>query len=287
MDEFTVVMKARELVNKVRPSTIPVRVEDYVNQLGGVLRVEHDLDNNEAGYSFESDGKFYVCVNGNDREERWRFTACHEAAHIDLKLPSEHTHGPWWSYAKRPLNEIFCDVFASELLLPYNLFKPLVDKSELSLASIDRLAKDFFASSTATGSRFAALARPPCAFVLSEQGKVRYASRSTALRDARAWIPFGRPLPSGSVSERLCAGGNCDGPEEIEADVWFNDWSRGGALLEDARYSKQWNQSIALLWFEDEEIPHPTHDRRQREEDEFGLAELDGVLPWPGKKRRK
>lgn len=287
MDEFTVVMKARELVNKVRPSTMRVCVKDYIKELGGLLRVEHDLADDEPGYSFESDGKFYVCVNGNDSEERWRFTACHEAGHIALKLPSEHTHGPWWSYAKRPLNEIYCDVFASELLLPYNLFKPLVDKSELSLAAVDQLAHDFLASSRATGSRFAALACPPCAFVLSEQGKVRYASRSTALRDARAWIPFGKALPSGSVSERLCAGGTCDGPEEIEADVWFSDWTRGGSLLEDARYSKRWDQSIALLWFEDEEVPNSTQDRRQREEEQFGLAELDGVLPWPGKKRRR
>jgi hypothetical protein len=44
---------------------------------------------------------------------------------------------------------------------------------------------------------------------------------------------------------------------------------------------------VALIWFEDEEVPAPRHDRRAREKDEFGLAELDGILPWPGRKRRK
>jgi hypothetical protein len=73
----------------------------------------------------------------------------------------------------------------------------------------------------------------------------------------------------------------------VDADVWFSNWERGGSLLEDARHFAQWDQTVALLWFEDEEVPAPSRDRREREEEEFGLAELDGVLPWPGKKRRK
>jgi hypothetical protein len=157
---------------------------------------------------------------------------------------------------------------------------------DISLAAVDDLAEHFVASSMATGSRFAALVSAPCAFVLSEQGKVRYASRSTALREANAWISPRMALPQGSVSERVRAGGACDGPEETEADVWFDDWDRGGVLLEDARHLKQWDQTVALLWFQDEEVPPPKRERRQ-EQEELGLSELDGILPWPGKKRRK
>lgn len=286
MDEFSVVLKARELINKVSPTIIPVLIEAYVEHVGAVLRPRHDLEPDEPGWCFESNGKHYICVNAKDREERQRFTACHELAHIVLKLPSEHKELPWWSYAKRSPNEIFCDVFAAELLLPYKLFKPLVEKVDISLAAVDDLAKRFVASNMATGSRFATLVSAPCAFVLSEQGKVRYASRSTALREANAWISPRMALPRGSVSERVRAGGTCDGPEETEADVWFDDWDRGGVLIEDARHLKQWDQTVALLWFQDEEVPPPKRDSREREE-ELGLSELDGILPWPGKKRRK
>ena len=62
---------------------------------------------------------------------------------------------------------------------------------------------------------------------------------------------------------------------------------RGGQLLEDARYLRQWDHTVSLIWFEDEEVPPPKQDRRERQEQEFGLAELDGILAWPGKKRRK
>jgi hypothetical protein len=43
---------------------------------------------------------------------------------------------------------------------------------------------------------------------------------------------------------------------------------------------------VARLWFEDEEVPPPRQDRRKQEEEECGHAELDGILPWLGRKRR-
>jgi hypothetical protein len=286
VDELSAVLTARELINKVSPTIIPVPIKAYVEHIGAVLRLEHDLQPSEPGWSFERTGKHYICVNAKDREERQRFTTCHELAHIVLGLPSEHKELPWWSYAKRSLNEMLCDVFAAELLLPYKLFKPLVEQVDISLAAVDDLAERFIASNMATGSRFAALVKTPCAFVLAEEGKVRYASRSTALREAHAWILPQMALPLGSVSERVCAGGTCDGPEETEADVWFDDWDRGGVLLEDARHLKQWDQTVAVLWFQDEEVPPPKRERRQ-EQEELGLSELDGFLPWPSKKHRK
>ncbi len=287
MDELSAVLKARELVNRVAPTGIPVSVKAYAGEVGATIHTDHDLGPGELGYCVEIKGKLRVCVNGNDDETRRRFTVCHEIAHRVLGLPSEHSGISAWSYAKRPPNEILCDVFAAELLLPYKLFKPLVEKSDISLAAVDGLAKLAVASNMATGSSFATLANAPCAFVLAEQGKIRYAARSTVLREARAWVPLRAPLPEASAAARCRAGIACDSPEEIEADVWFSDWARGGSLLEDARHIKQWDQTVALIWFEEEELPSATHDRRQREEEETGLAELDGILPWPGEKHRK
>jgi hypothetical protein len=287
MDELEVVLKARAFVNQTNPPSFPVSMQAYVDQIGGSIRVEDDLGPNEAGLSFKKpNGKYCICVNGKDTPERRRFTVCHELAHAVLGLPSDH-RGPSWSYAKRTTNEILCDVFASELLLPYKLFKPMVDKADLALAEIDRLAGDFEASVLATGSRFAAFAPTQCAFVFAEGGKVRYSSRSTTLRAANAWIPPGIELPAGSVANRRRGGAANDGAEEVEADIWFEDWMRDGALMEDARHSRQLDQTVALLWFEREDIPPPREGRREHEVEEFGLAELDGVLPWPGAKKRR
>ncbi len=288
MDEFTVILKARELVRKISPKTARVAVEDYVKEVGAILHVDDTLGPQEAGWTFVKDGRHYICVNGNDRQERQRFTVCHEIAHIVTGLPSEHETHPSGTYAARSPNEILCDVFAAELLLPFPIFKPMVEKADISLAAIDGLAQHFEASVTATGSRFAAVAGYPCAFVLSEGGLVRHASRSTSLRDGKAWIAPRMALPKGSVCARLYAGGSCIGAEETAADLWFSDWSRSGILLEDARHLAQWDQTIALLWFEDEELPPLTDENpRFQEEEENGLTELDGNLPWPGRRRRR
>jgi Zn-dependent peptidase ImmA (M78 family) len=296
IDEFTAVLRAREFVRKVNPTSIPVAVERYADEISAVIRPQADLEANEAGYSFESNGKYFICVNANDSLERQRFTICHEIAHIKLKLPSQHHALPWWSYAKRPLAEILCDVFAAELLLPYDLFKPKAEKSMVSLAAVEILSNRFEASLTATGSRFAAVISTPVAFVLSEQGKVRYASRSTPLKEAGAWIAPRLDLPEGSLSKKLRAGTPSDGPERIDADIWFSDWERGGTLLEEVRQVEQWDQTLTLLWFENEQIP-PRKIRNERgqveaqEEDLEGddglLKELDGHLRWPGKRRRR
>lgn len=58
-------------------------------------------------------------------------------------------------------------------------------------------------------------------------------------------------------------------------------------MLEKARHLATWDQTVALLWFEDEEVPAPPSNRKEREDEEFGLAELDGILRWPGRRKRK
>ena len=163
----------------------------------------------------------------------------------------------------------------------------MVNKADCSLIAIDLLAEQFKASVMATGSRFATMVRCPCAFVLSEKGKIRYSSRSAALRDAKGWIPLRLDLPAGSVSQRRRAGDTTTGTQDVKADLWFEDWEREGQLLEDARHLEKWDQTITLLWCEDDDPPPLRANRRQREEEELGLAELDGILPWPGRSKRR
>ncbi|MCY4025392.1 MAG: ImmA/IrrE family metallo-endopeptidase [Acidobacteria bacterium] len=301
LDEFTVVMKARGFVAKAKPSVIPVPLQVYLAEVGAVLRRDEDLGPDEPGWSVKSpSGRYYICVNARDPEQRQRFTVCHEIGHIVLGLKSDHATQPW--SAKRPPEERMCDLFAAELLMPEGVFRPLAEGSAVSLASVDELAGRFSTSTVATGSRFAAAISTPCAFVLSEHGKVRYTSRSRALADVNAWVAPHSELPRGTVSHGVRAGGTeCRG--EIDADVWFSDWERGGTLLEEARHLSRWDLTLSLLWFENGSVPR-VRDRdrgrrweiegregdewgRDEDEDEYGLRELDGNLRWPGKGRRR
>jgi len=286
MDELSVVMKAREFVSSCGPSALPVLVETYAAKIGGSIKTE-TLGEHEDAWSVRlPTGKYRICVNCAHNGRRQRFSVCHEVAHAYLEIPADHSR-PSWRYTQRPQSEIFCDIFAAELLLPYKIFKPRVDMADMGFAAVSALAEEFDASLISTGSRFATFSREACAFVLSENGKVRYSARSTALRDARAWIKPGSAIPSSSYSARARAGERPDGPEETAPDEWFEDWEQDGTLYEDVLHFDAWDQTLTLLWFEDDEIPLPRDERRQWDEQSYGLRELDGVLPWPGRKKRK
>jgi Zn-dependent peptidase ImmA (M78 family) len=286
MDELTVAMKARDFVRLCGSAALPVSIDAYAAQIDGVVKTK-TLEENEDAWSFrDKNGKYQICVNCAHKPRRQRFSACHEIAHVVLEISSDHSN-PSWNYARRPPGEVACDVFAAELLLPYKLFKPRVDAADMGFDSISTLADEFDASLISTGSRFATFSSEVCAFVLSEGGSVRYSARSSKLRDAKAWIRPGSALPADSYSARLRAGAARSGPEDAEPDEWFENWDRDGALREDALHIGQWDQTLTLLWFEDEDLPPPGIDRKQWEEETQGLSELDGVLPWPGRKKRR
>ena len=143
------------------------------------------------------------------------------------------------------------------------------------------------ARTISTASRFATFSRELCAFVLSEGGKVRYCARSASLRSANAWIRPGAAIPAQSLTARARAGARSSGAEEVEPDLWFEDWERDGVLVEDARHLAQWDQTLTLLWFDEEDLPPPRAQRDRWEEETYGLRELDGNLPWPGRRKRK
>ncbi|NKM44303.1 ImmA/IrrE family metallo-endopeptidase [Rhizobium leguminosarum bv. viciae] len=286
MDELSVVSSARAFVSKCGPLAQPVSVDTYAAAINGTIMKE-PLNDGEDGWSFKTPkGKYKICVNCNQNDKRQRFTVCHEVAHAVLDIAPDHSQ-PSWSFGKRPQSEIFCDIFAAELLLPYKLFKPQVDIAEMGMAAVGTLADDFDASLLATGSRFATFSKNLCAFVVAEGGKVRYSARSASLRQARGWIRPGSLLPEGSYSARARAGEKSSGPEEAEGDEWFEDWDRDGGLFEDVLHVDQWDQTLTLLWYEEDDAPPPRQERKEWEEQTYGLRELDGNLPWPGRRRRR
>ncbi|MEW8507214.1 MAG: ImmA/IrrE family metallo-endopeptidase [Candidatus Thiodiazotropha sp.] len=294
MDEFAVILKARQFIRDAGISSIPVDIEKYAAAAKAKIKVSTNLDDDESGQTFPLAGKHIITINGNHREERQRFTVLHEIAHIVLELPSQHhgtniTTSDLVSYRRRPKEEILCDVFAAECLLPFDQFKKDVEDVDVSLDELKELANRYQASITSTGSRFAVNCNIPCAFVLMEHGKVRYVSMSKFLRERKGWIELGVPLPKGSVAERISKStSSLQDYDEIPADVWFTNGVNGFDLLaEEALSLREWDQCLSLIWFDDNLRPTGQSRDQYQDDDDTLLEELDGVLPWPSKSRRK
>jgi len=295
MEEFNVVLKARQFVEDCRIDAIPVDIVRYAAAANAKIKIRDDLDDDESGQTFPLKGKNIIAVNGSHREERQRFTVLHEIAHIVLGLPSQHHGGQLTtsdliSYRRRPKEEILCDVFAAECLLPYRFFKKDIAAIDVSIDGIKGLAEKYKASLTSTGSRFAVNADWPCAFVLIEKGKIRYVSSSKFLREMNGWIDIGTAVPSLSVAHRLLAEGatRSQDYDEIAVDTWFTSGVKNyDVVAEEAIVFKEWEQCLSLIWFDESFRGSGQVDGTGPADEEPLLEELDGILPWPSKSRRR
>lgn len=289
MDEAEVQRRARDFVTKVDISGIRDDLSPYVQEVNAKVKAE-ELEHGESGYTItKKSGKHLITVNSLEIEERQRYTICHEIAHIVLELPSNHEEVPPWAYAKRHPNEVSCDIFAAELLMPYKQWLAVVPKGEPTLEIIQRMADEFGASFPAAASRFACLSDIPCAFVTMERGVIRYSVLSMQLRQAKAKISPRSPIPIGSVAHKLRnQGTSATDTTEVDQDIWFENWEKGLDMWEVSRHYQSTDTTISLLWFDSDYLPEREVDRfGQYQKDDGGLTELSGVLPWPGRSKRR
>ena len=293
MDEFRTISRARKFLRDAGSRSVPVDIKGLATAANAIVKVAYDLPDDESGQTTQFRGKHVIIVNGNHSEERQRFTVLHEIAHIVLGLPSKH-HGTTLKveslmrYGRRPEEEVLCDVFAAECLLPYDSFAKEVSETDICLDAVKSFAKQYKASLTTTGSRFAVNANEPCAFLLIEDGHIRYVSRSKYLNELKGWIEFNAPVPRGSVAHRLIHGASkMEDYDEVATDVWFDGGIRNRPLVaEEAILLQDWSQCLSLVWF-DESLKPVRHRWEEDEDDGPLLRELDGTLPWPSKSRRR
>ena len=163
MDEFPTILKARQFIRDAGNNSIPVDVERLAAAAEASIKFAYDLAEDESGQTTLFRSKHVIIVNGNHREERQRFTVLHEIAHVVLGLPSQH-HGATLKtgvllrYGQRPEEEVLCDVFAAECLLPYHPFASQVADTDISLDAVKSLAQEYKASLTTNGFAI----RPEC-----------------------------------------------------------------------------------------------------------------------------
>jgi Zn-dependent peptidase ImmA (M78 family) len=258
---------------------VRIRGRRFVSALPSTGMPEMDA----SGYTVPKGPGFVITINSTESSERQRFTVCHEVAHIVLGLPSAHGDVPSWSFAKRHLNEIWCDIFASELLMPYEAFLKKIPDGEPSVDVIETLSHTFGASFPATASRYASLAPFPCAYATMDAGMVRYAEANAVLRRKGLRIAMKCPIPPGSVAHRLRqAGESCIDTDQVPQDLWLENCESSYELWELSRHYAQFDQTVSLLWCGDEELPRGEVDRfnRRINEDHEGLEELTGEITW-------
>ena len=184
---------------------------------------------------------------------RKRFTIAHEIGHrvlhgLGAVTDTLRNLRTWTKGSK----ETEANVFASELLMPERLFKPMVAKQNPSLAFIDHLADVFRTSRQASAIRFIQTTNEPCAFVLTRHGRCEWSLKSDSFE---FFIRDGAPHRYTGVSEMLRGKtGIPGGPAQTPAGAWLQEQDPDGraSLMEDARVLPEYGEAVALLWINEE-----------------------------------
>ncbi|MES9897677.1 MAG: ImmA/IrrE family metallo-endopeptidase [Sedimenticola sp.] len=285
MDEVIAITKARGFLKDLGIDRYPIDVNAIAGELGFEIKSSNQLDPNEAGHVVKLPGRQIIVVNSNDLPYRQRFTIMHEVAHEALQLPSNHgnniSSSQLESYTSRPREEILCDVFAAECLVPWHLISPLTEELPFEISTIRKLSDDFQASRTCIASRFAQASSDLNIFVLAENGVIRNVVPSRAVKELRFWINIGIKLPTGSAAESALKTGKSEATVDSDGTLWStSDSASRFTCYEESIVLEKWSQTLSMLTLE---IIGDTGHKPYREyldEDEL-LPELTGELPWP------
>jgi len=199
----------------------PVPVEDIAMD-AGILCLEAKLTGCLARLVRQGDKGIIRTHSGIKEVGRKRFAIAHELGHWFLHAEESQyficTAEQMRDYKGSPI-EVEANLFASELLMPAALFRPLVQKAEPSLESIKDLSGVFQTSLTATGMKFVDSSNHECILILSKSKTVTWSKQREHRSGLR--IEKGMPLSINSLAYHATTGVPDLKPEVVEAEAWI------------------------------------------------------------------
>ena len=134
-------------------------------------RVVEDPALPASGCLLPTDEGFEIRVRASDTRRRKRFTIAHECAHTffdGFALVPQFRCNPSTTPRRSDDLESLCDIAASELLLPSDLFLSAASLGDWSLEAIEHLSETSDASLQAAGNRLVSIAPHPAALLVAE-----------------------------------------------------------------------------------------------------------------------
>jgi Zn-dependent peptidase ImmA (M78 family) len=154
------------------------------------------------------------------------------------------------SYRSSPY-EIEASIFAGALLMPRELFQNRMLGTVPTTQVIKDLASEFDTSLTATALRYVETSKDYCAFVVSENNKIRWWRASESFSNHNLWLESKNSLPRHSAAAAYFRDSEApDKPIEVDLEDWFGEMEDIDAdfVIEQAIPLPEFNQVISLIW---------------------------------------
>lgn len=220
-----------------------------------------------------------IGVSSKIREQgRKYFTCAHEIGHYHYDLGDINTFkctrdDTGFGKQKLPDKEIRANTFASELLMPQELFANELKNQKPSWAVIETLATKFGASLQATANRFVRLAGHTCWLVVVKNGKLQRftkADHNDFAPDLNGTFKVPKTVPTDW--------------QTTLADSWLysNRKTSGKEILYWPLKENQYGESLVLLW--DSENALLEDDYEETDDDGYGDDDSNWGMRWPSRR---
>ena len=211
-----------------------------------------------------------ITVNKNSHPGRRRFSAGHELGHWMndrgqsafgcLKSEIESS----WS-ANNP--ETRANRYASDLLLPLDMFVPLARDQPIELETLGDLVKAFKMSRTATAIKLVKHGSFPAVLAYYEAGRRKWFVRGDSV--PAAFTPFPR-LEDSTITARLADYADQE-VDYTRTDHWFNHTRADKYYIRESCFRTGPESIATILWWEDEQQLVDF----EREDEERGVRRSD------------
>jgi hypothetical protein len=268
-------LKAREIVRHLRiESPDELDIEDISWHCGAL--VKETSIRGADGRVIRTGTRGVISVRQDINEPgKKRFVAAHELGHFEihakrdqLSLCLQSDFLNWYHAAQPDENE--ANEFAAELLLPEELFAPRAVTIRPIFEGIEELAREFRTTLTATTIRFVECTPERCAFVVSEDRRIKWFRASD---DFGYFLMPGTRLHENSYAADFFQGKRIEqGLHTVRADAWLQGakLQRDSQIKDTSRELSRYGQVISLLWIDhDIDDSDPDEEEPQYDPDHF------------------
>jgi hypothetical protein len=199
------------------------------------------------------DNKAIITVNARSTLERQRFSAGHELGHwmrdrgTAAFQCNEQMFVREWS-SDNP--EKRANRFASDLLLPAKIFRPLAKEYPVTFETVQKLAAIFKMSLSATAIRLVEYGSYPAMLVCNgPNGRLWFVASSTV--EGRLW-PVDQPGQWTRASALLSGRSRAEGPQDVRADEWIKSFRAEQYWVKEDSILWTGGTALSLIWWENE-----------------------------------
>lgn len=255
--------RAKEILEEIGFDEVTnISNSELVRGFGAIFIFEH-LDNAD-GKIIRGKTRTIIKVNSSiPYPSRIRFTIAHELGHYflhdKLEVHNDNANTLSWfnieSQMKRGLQEFEANDFASELLMPENVFRRFIEGKPFGPNLIKELSERFNTSLTSVVYRMLTLDIAPLLVVFISDGIVRYWRKSP---DLKSWVNeiTKLPPPEDSVAMEYIEADydfvytGSEKAQEISRSTWFRLYENqeDSDFLEYCIPTKQYKTIISIIW---------------------------------------